>query len=146
MKVVTLSVVALALSSCAKVTPLAESPTRAPSPRPSASPSGGASVEAASIVRIHGYVSFPCRLTTLGSPSGIRVIFKTPTGVLLGKATTRRRQYATREDGACAQRAAYSIVLPRRPAYVARDPLHNRDLIARLRDLEAAGFRWDFKY
>jgi hypothetical protein len=120
------------LSACASAAPIADPPK--------------ASVKATSLVRIHGFVSRPCRLDDVGSPSGVRLVFKTEHGVLLGKATTGAAHFATRDDGGCAERAPYAITLPRLSAYVVRDPLHFRDLIATLDQLIGAGFRWDFRY
>jgi hypothetical protein len=125
---------ALMLTACSKETPFV---TDVPS----------ASVKEATVVRIHGYVSIPCHRRALGVPAGIRLVFKTRANALLGKATTGETEFTTRSDGACAQRAAYSITLPRRAAYVARDPIHPyRDVIATLDQLTAAAFRWDFRY
>jgi hypothetical protein len=131
-KAIPLVAVVGVLSSCANAAPLADPPQ--------------ASVKATSVVRIHGFVSRPCRLDKLGSPSGIRLVFKTEDGVLLGKATTGDMRFTTRQDGGCAEEAPYSITLPRLSAYVARDPLHFRDLIATLDQLIGARFRWDFRY
>ena len=125
--------VAVVLSGCMQQTPIG-------------GPAPSASVEARSLVRIHGDVSYPCRGFRLGKPSGIRIVFKTRLGTLLGKATTGQTRFTTRSDGGCSQEAAYSITLPKRPIYVVRDPIRDRDVFATLEQLIHARFRWDFGY